>query len=141
MSREDEEEEEIEGEDERREAAIASTPSLQPGFKPTRVSQDQVFKLQELHKRRLKIKSKLQKKSEDGRGTSRSYGKYFKHGDDEDTCGIIEDSSVSNFTKQHNSVNCSAQQDNSAIHQAPKKRQKLYWGLDTKERWERKANM
>lgn len=43
MSRE---EEEVEGEDERKEAAIASTPSLQPGFKPTRVSQEQVFKLQ-----------------------------------------------------------------------------------------------
>ncbi|OAY57095.1 uncharacterized protein LOC110608476 isoform X2 [Manihot esculenta] len=138
MSRE---EEEVEGEDERKEAAIASTPSLQPGFKPTRVSQEQVFKLQELHKRRLKIKSKLQKNSEDGSGTSRSHGKGLKHSDGKDTARKIEDRSVANLKKHLDIVNSPQQLDNLAVDKAPKKRQKLHWGLDTKERWERKANM
>lgn len=35
----------------------------------------------------------------------------------------------------------SQQQENVAVHIETKKRQKLHWGLDTKERWERKANM
>jgi hypothetical protein len=35
-----------EEEDEKREEAIASNPSLQPNFKPKRVTQDQLSKLQ-----------------------------------------------------------------------------------------------
>ncbi|EEF45632.1 uncharacterized protein LOC8261187 [Ricinus communis] len=132
-------EEEVKGEDERREAAISYTPYLQPGLKHSRISQDQLFKLQELHKRRLKIKSKIHNNLEDK--NCRSHGKHLKHSDGKDPGRSIEGSTVTNLKNQHDSTNVSSQQDNVAADHAPKKRQKLYWGLDTKERWERKANM
>ncbi|GKF76145.1 hypothetical protein Tco_0225589, partial [Tanacetum coccineum] len=37
--------------------------------------------------------------------------------------------------------NVSTVPNNVAAQAVPKKPQKLYWGLDTKERWERKSNM
>ncbi|KDP33007.1 hypothetical protein JCGZ_13038 [Jatropha curcas] len=126
MSPEDEEEEEeekeIDDEDERREKAIASTPPLQPNFKRKHVSQDQ-----ELHKRRLKLKSKVQKKSKDG--TGRLHRKDLKYSDGIDSTRKIEESSVTNLKNHHDSINLSAEQDIVAPRQAPKKHQKLYWGL------------
>ncbi|XP_028125505.1 uncharacterized protein LOC114322402 isoform X4 [Camellia sinensis] len=103
---------EDEEEDERREAAIATRASLQPNFKPDGVSQSQLSKFQELHRRRLQIKakSKIKKKAK----------------------GISGNTTKDTFSQQ---------QENVAVHIGTKKRQKLHWGLDTKERWERKANM
>ncbi|KAJ9682859.1 hypothetical protein PVL29_018731 [Vitis rotundifolia] len=133
-------------EDERREAAIASTPSLQSNFKPVGVSNLQLSKFQELHKRRLQIKegSKYQKKSKDWAG--KSYGresKYLKLKDctEENASITIEESSVSTSKSNNVKDKPSLQQGDIATHLASKKRQKLHWGLDTKERWERKANM
>ncbi|KAL7232031.1 hypothetical protein ACSBR2_010116 [Camellia fascicularis] len=100
---------EDEEEDERREAAIATRASLQPNFKPDGVSQSQLSKFQELHRRRLQIKAKSK----------------------------IKKKATGNTTKD----TFSQQQENVAVHIGTKKRQKLHWGLDTKERWERKANM
>ncbi|KAF9663990.1 hypothetical protein SADUNF_Sadunf17G0109400 [Salix dunnii] len=125
-----------EEESEKREEAIASNPTLQPDFKPKRVTQDQISKLQELHKRRLQIKSKIHKKSKDGTGKS--------HGKDPKSKGTgtdIEDSSVLDLKTLDDNANFSTPQDNMSAHHSEKKRQKLHWGLDTKERWERKANM
>ncbi|XP_059643302.1 uncharacterized protein LOC132285150 isoform X1 [Cornus florida] len=136
----------MEEEDERREAAIASAPSLQPNFRPVGVTQSQLTKFQELHRRRLHIKagSKHKKRS---KGISDESGKsHRKHLDgkeftDENSSKTIDDSSVS-ISKGNNIGDISSlQQDNVAVQVAPKKRQKLHWGLDTKERWERKANM
>ncbi|KAL6324527.1 hypothetical protein AAG906_013339 [Vitis piasezkii] len=133
-------------EDERREAAIASTPSLQSDFKPVGVTNLQLSKFQELHKRRLQIKegSKYQKKSKDWAG--KSYGKeskYLKVKDctEENASITIEESSVSTSKSNNVKDKPSLQEGDIATHLASKKRQKLHWGLDTKERWERKANM
>ncbi|KAL9381239.1 hypothetical protein Peur_026896 [Populus x canadensis] len=116
-----------EEEDEKREEAIASNPSLQPDFKPKRVTQDQLSKLQELHKRRLQIKSKIHKKSKDLKS--------------KDTGTNIEDSGAPDLKPLDDNASFSTPQDNVSAHHSEKKRQKLHWGLDTKERWERKANM
>ncbi|XP_075636883.1 uncharacterized protein LOC142609148 [Castanea sativa] len=140
-------EEQQELEDERREAAIASTPSLQPNFKPKRgITQAQLSKFQELHMRRLQIKSKskIKKKS---RGTAvgndRSHSKGLNVHDSvvEDSTIAIEESSISNSESHNNKNSSSLRQSNVAAPFASKKHQKLHWGLDTKERWERKANM
>uniref|UniRef100_A0A6N2KMS8 Uncharacterized protein n=1 Tax=Salix viminalis TaxID=40686 RepID=A0A6N2KMS8_SALVM len=125
-----------EEESERREESIASNPTLQPDFKPKRVTQDQLSKLQELHKRRLQIKSKIHKKSKDG--TGKSHGKDLKS---KDTGTDIEDSGVLDLKTLDDNANFSTPQGNASAHHSEKKRQKLHWGLDTKERWERKANM
>ncbi|KAK3218279.1 hypothetical protein Dsin_012249 [Dipteronia sinensis] len=132
--------------DESREAAIASTKILHPNFKPKRLTQDQLSKFQELHRRRLQIKSKskFHKKSKgNAKGTGKFHGKDFdsKDHDDRDSSTEIEDSSAPNLKGHNNDINSSVQKDNAAACPAPKKHQKLHWGLDTKERWERKANM
>ncbi|XP_050227796.1 uncharacterized protein LOC126677290 [Mercurialis annua] len=127
-----------EGDDERREAAISSTPSLQPNFDNKSISQHQLRKLQELHKRRLKLKSKFHNESK-GR-TIRSHVKHCKNGDGEISDRNVEDL-LTNLKNQRDITDFSSQQANVTADDAPKKRQKLHWGLDTKERWERKANM
>ncbi|KAK9272747.1 hypothetical protein L1049_003124 [Liquidambar formosana] len=139
MGIEEEEEEEVD----RREAAIASTPSLQPNFKPVGVTHDQLTKFQELHRRRLQIKSrsKPQKKLKDKTGKSHGKDPNAKDCTDENPSKMIEDSSFPISKCDNNKDKLSPQQDNGASHLASTKRQKLYWGLDTKERWERKANM
>ncbi|KAJ6735012.1 PROTEIN FAM204A [Salix purpurea] len=103
---------------------------------PKRVTQDQLSKLQELHKRRLQIKSKIHKKSKDG--TGKSHGKDLKS---KDTGTGTEDSGVLDLKTLGDNANISTPQGNASAHHSEKKRQKLHWGLDTKERWERKANM
>ncbi|KAL5743326.1 hypothetical protein ACOSQ2_026442 [Xanthoceras sorbifolium] len=133
-------------EDERREAAIASTQFLQPNFKPKRLTQDQLSKFQELHRRRLQIKSKpkfREKSKGNAKGSSKFHGKDLdsKDHDDRDSSTEMEVSSTPNLKSHNNDINSTIQQDNVAANLAPKKRQKLHWGLDTKERWERKANM
>ncbi|PON39614.1 hypothetical protein TorRG33x02_342280 [Trema orientale] len=126
--------EKVEEEDERREAAIASTPSLQPDFKPNGLKQTQLSKFQELHRRRLEIKSKSKFKKKPKDGTSKLHCKDLSTNDSED-----KESSVAH---NHNNENSPLlQQESVKAYLVPKQRQKLHWGLDTKERWERKANM
>ncbi|CAK7344307.1 unnamed protein product [Dovyalis caffra] len=105
-------------EDERREEAIASNPSLQANFKPKRVTQDQLSKLQNaLMLQSFEILCLLD-------GTGKSHGKALKS---KDTGTNIEDSGVSHLKTSDDNVNFSAPQDNDA-HHSEKKRQKLHWG-------------
>ncbi|KAA8547788.1 hypothetical protein F0562_004217 [Nyssa sinensis] len=137
----------MEEEDERREATIASAPSLQPNFKPSGVNQAQLTKFQELHRRRLQIKARSKIKTKSKGISDEASKSHRKHLDTEDCTDenlsetIKEDSSVS--ISKGNDIRGipSLQLDNVAAQVASKKRQKLHWGLDTKERWERKANM
>ncbi|XP_021801448.1 uncharacterized protein LOC110745635 [Prunus avium] len=130
-------------EDERKEAAIASTPCLQPNYKPRRITQDQLSKFQELHRRRLQIKStsKIEKKPKGGTGKSHSKGLNAKHSANQDSIVPIENSTNFNSESHQKESSSFVQQEGIATCHAPQKRQKLHWGLDTKERWERKANM
>ncbi|CAL5367313.1 unnamed protein product [Camellia sinensis] len=142
---------EDEEEDERREAAIATRASLQPNFKPDGVSQSQLSKFQELHRRRLQIKakSKIKKKAKGeilvgiSGENSKSRVKNLDANDvtEEISSKEIDHSSVSILKGNTTKDIFSQQQENVAVHIGTKKRQKLHWGLDTKERWERKANM
>lgn len=120
-------------EDERREAATASSQSLQPNFKAKGVTQEQLSKFQELHRRRLQIKSKSKfhkKPKGSAYGTSKSDGEDLnsKHHGDMETSATIEDSSASNLKSHNNDISSSVQHHNVAASLAPKKRQKLHWG-------------
>uniref|UniRef100_A0A7N0ZSP4 Uncharacterized protein n=1 Tax=Kalanchoe fedtschenkoi TaxID=63787 RepID=A0A7N0ZSP4_KALFE len=124
------------GEDERREAAIASAAPLQPTFKPLGVSPRQISVFQELHKRRLLIKKQSKK--------------YDKSQEKKGKCPLKTPASrnflAANFRKSSVDEECVNEtplhSDNESVHHVSKKqRQKLYWGLGTKERWEMKANM
>ncbi|KAA3474590.1 protein FAM204A [Gossypium australe] len=132
-----------EDEDNRRETAIASTRSLQPNFKPVGVTPQQLSKFQELHRRRLQIKakSKIHKKPKDQ--AKRFCAKYMNSAcsQESDSNTKVEDESVPNSKSHSEDDNPFTLQDNDVVQLATKKRQKLHWGLDTKERWERKANM
>ncbi|CAH8317196.1 unnamed protein product [Eruca vesicaria subsp. sativa] len=122
------EEIERESEENRKEALLASTQSLQPNFNRSNVTQKQISKLQELHKRRMKIKanSKMQKKPKAKQQSSRAFE---------------EDGESSKVLKETTTLEEKHQHKKTVVTAAPMKPQKLYWGLDTKERWERKANM
>ncbi|XP_019182454.1 PREDICTED: uncharacterized protein LOC109177532 [Ipomoea nil] len=138
----------MEEDDERREAAIASAPSLRPNFRPTSgITSDQLSKFQELHRRRLQIKSRSKTKNYSRKGNVNGHGK--SHGKDsnakeclehmnEEVDGPTEDLAVPKSSLADIS---SSQQDNTVSHNESSKRQKLHWGLDVKERWERKSNM
>lgn len=52
---------------------------------------------------------------------------------------VVEDSSTMTNIESKNFS--SYQKESEEKYLASKKRVKLHWGLDTKERWERKANM
>ncbi|KAL8117979.1 uncharacterized protein LOC141723464 [Apium graveolens] len=123
----------MEGEDSRREAAIASSPSLRPDFKPSnpKITQSQLAKFQELHRRRLQLKSKPKTKK-------KSKGK--DHSVKESADDLIEHSCVS-ISIDDNLKSVSPQQQDFRKEPAIQKHRKLHWGLDTKERWERKSNM
>ncbi|KAK8694401.1 hypothetical protein V6N13_071954 [Hibiscus sabdariffa] len=132
-----------EDEDNRREAAIASTLSLQPNSKLAGVTPHQLSKFQELHRRRLQIKekSKIYKKPK-GRA-ERLRAEYMNSTDSQesDSETKFEDETIPNPKSHGEDDNTFSLQDSEVVQLATKKRQKLHWGLDTKERWERKANM
>ncbi|KAL3813261.1 hypothetical protein ACJIZ3_014529 [Penstemon smallii] len=127
--------------DRMREAAIASSASLRPNFKPENgISDSQLSKFQELHKRRLQIKakSKVNKNSKGlGYGKGKSYRKAIEAIEctHEESIQIVGDSLTVPVSQPKGVVDI--EQDNKAA----KNRHKLHWGLDTKERWERKSNM
>ncbi|CAN7037848.1 hypothetical protein IGI04_004870 [Brassica rapa subsp. trilocularis] len=115
-----------EAEENRKEALLASTQSLQPNFNRSNVSQKQISKLQDLHKRRMKIKANSKKPKAKLSMKSRS----------------VEDGESSKVLKESTTSSSSTTlEQQTVVTAAPMKPQKLYWGLDTKERWERKANM
>ncbi|PSR87829.1 Protein FAM204A like [Actinidia chinensis var. chinensis] len=135
----------MEDEDERREAAIASRPSL-PNYKPSGVTQSQLAKFRELHRRRLQVKARskvkdkvkgMSKKSDESCVKNLNANDFTEGNSSKET----DDSDVSVLKRKTVKDTFSEENENVALHVGAKKRQKLHWGLDTKERWERKANM
>ncbi|XP_055803619.1 LOW QUALITY PROTEIN: uncharacterized protein LOC129872725 [Solanum dulcamara] len=134
----------MEEDDGRREAAIASAPSLQPNFTTKNgVNPAQISKFQELHRRRLKTKTKSKVKDK-SKGTLVESEMY--NGKDVNAkCKEIIDEKLIKTAKDPritlsigSTTDLSSSQEDNTLS---KKRQKLHWGLDTKERWERKSNM
>ncbi|KAL3719440.1 hypothetical protein ACJRO7_004409 [Eucalyptus globulus] len=128
----------MEEEDVRREAAIASAPSLQPNFKSPGVTKDQLSKFQELHKKRMQIKKKSEQKR--CKDETRKFIKKPNSKNRIDKETSVEDSSLSN-SGLNSKENSSGEQQDRQQQITSMKRQKLHWGLDVKERWERKSNM
>ncbi|XP_044976708.1 uncharacterized protein LOC123444149 isoform X1 [Hordeum vulgare subsp. vulgare] len=126
------------GDDEARgkEDALASSRLLDPEFKPSKLSQDQLDKFKELHKKRLQLKEKTKSKGKPkGRAGTNT--------------NVANDSQFSNKDKSIDSAAIDVQHTTSTTgaqaNLAPslplRNKRKLHWGLDVKERWERKANM
>ncbi|XP_012568141.1 uncharacterized protein [Cicer arietinum] len=131
-----------EEEDRRREAAISSTLSLQPNFNPKGVTQDQLSKFRELHRKRLQLKSKskFKTKSKDeaikkAQGNDVYSKKSGAHGLKVDN----KEQSLLNNCENYDSKIEDSKSGASVLYAS--KKPKLHWGLDTKERWERKSNM
>ncbi|PKU66811.1 hypothetical protein MA16_Dca014418 [Dendrobium catenatum] len=155
---------EQEAELERREAALAATPILQPDFRSSKVTQAQLDKFkvlvnetakpsivliqkrgfvilsftnEELNKRRLQLKEK-----------SKDIGKpKGKASQVVKACsGLIEDgckSKLANNTIEASNLSAAKGKVilDDVVATVPKKKKKLHWGLEAKERWERKSNM
>ncbi|KAL6839888.1 hypothetical protein ACP4OV_029698 [Aristida adscensionis] len=133
------------GDDEakRREEALASSRLLDPGFKPSKLSQDRLDKFKELHKKRLQImeKPKYKRKSKGNTRRSTKVADDYEFADNTQTDG-------------HNKSSATEIQGiGSCISPAPKEQKEVTLGmgmshtlavrnqLDIKQRWERKANM
>ncbi|XP_076908017.1 uncharacterized protein LOC143564709 [Bidens hawaiensis] len=122
-------------EDSRREAAIASLASKFNPSSSSAASQARLSKFQELHKRRLQIKQKSNTKNKSKGSFKTCAGSKLQ----EDETIILHKTTQDNG----NSITLDGHHENvEAVAQlASKKPHKLHWGLDTKERWERKSNM
>lgn len=120
----------------RKEALLASTRLLDPGFKPTKLSQDRLDKFKELHKKRLQItekpKYKIKQKGAIGRSTKVNNDYKFTDKDG---------SSDSSPRDLHHTSSVIVIQEDASSALSSRNKRKLHWGLDIKERWERKANM
>ncbi|KAG9450586.1 hypothetical protein H6P81_010551 [Aristolochia fimbriata] len=120
-------------EDERREAAIAEASATLSHATNRKVTEDQLNKLKELRKKRLQIKAscKIQNHPKESvAGPTEAHEEQSsKDAADEQAFFALKDSCISTAK---NEVLPSF---------SLKKRRKLHWGLDAKERWERKANM
>ncbi|WOL11716.1 hypothetical protein Cni_G20480 [Canna indica] len=117
---------EAEAEDARRETALASTPLFQPNFKPSKVTQAQLDKLKELHRKRLQLKEKEKGKQRPKGITQRSVKTCEEEIDVKNsgsTLSISADGS-SNFRALEQRA-CS---DQKAPNLVPNKRRKLHWG-------------
>ncbi|KAK1410390.1 hypothetical protein QVD17_36927 [Tagetes erecta] len=128
-------------EDERKEAAIASLTCLNPKFKPSSsVSQARISKFQELHKRRLQLKAKSNiKKKYKGRSSGSS--KLEENDNHAESASRTNEDNNSSVSLDNHQETVFSNPKDVATQIASKKPQKLHWGLDTKERWERKSNM
>ncbi|KFK25848.1 hypothetical protein AALP_AA8G170400 [Arabis alpina] len=75
-----------EAEENRKEALLASTQSLQPNFNRSNLTHKQISKLQELHKKRMQIKanSKVHKKPQASKKSQTS-----SHSPDEATKAVL----------------------------------------------------
>lgn len=130
---------EKEEEDRRREAAISSTPCLQPNFNPKGVSQDQLSKFRELHRKRLQLKSKSKfktKPKDDAKKKARGNDVYSKNSGAQ---GFKVDNKEQSLLNNCESFDSKKEDSKGGVFAS--KKPKLHWGLDTKERWERKSNM
>ncbi|KAK3161618.1 hypothetical protein QOZ80_1BG0079370 [Eleusine coracana subsp. coracana] len=123
------------GEAKRKEAALASSRLLDPGFKPSKLSQDQLDKFKELHKKRLQIKEK-EKHKRKSKGSTTWNTKITQ-----DCKSMDKDESADNTPAAHNTSSPTEIQGDPASALSSRNKRKLHWGLDVKERWERKANM
>ncbi|WMV16853.1 hypothetical protein MTR67_010238 [Solanum verrucosum] len=146
----------MEEDDGRREAAIGSAPSLQPNFTnkngvnnaqiskfQTKEIQNLLAELRELHRRRLKIKAKSKVKDK-SKGTLVSTKKYNGEDVNAKCKEITDENSIETAKDPRITLSISSTADLSSSQEdntLSRKQQKLHWGLDTKERWERKSNM
>ncbi|XP_006644553.2 uncharacterized protein LOC102717385 isoform X2 [Oryza brachyantha] len=120
----------------RKEDPLASSRLLDPDFKPSKLSQDRLDKFKELQKKWLQIKEQPKCKGK-SRGNTKKNSKVTSD------CRVADkDESTSNVAidVQHTSSPAGFQVDLSSSF-PPRNKRKLHWGLDVKERWERKANM
>ncbi|XXG79541.1 hypothetical protein AAC387_Pa09g0585 [Persea americana] len=131
-------------EDEWREAAIAAAGVTHSNMHSSKITQDRLNKLEELRRRRLQIKAKSKKIQKNLKGAANVAAKAsemelsIEDGLNEHTA-ITQEGSSLHVAKGHSCL--TGPQVETASSMELKKRQKLHWGLDTKERWERKANM
>ncbi|PKA64658.1 hypothetical protein AXF42_Ash007405 [Apostasia shenzhenica] len=125
-------------EHDRREAALAATPILQPNFKSSRVTQAQLDKFRDLHKRRLQLKW-ISKNKGNPKGNASKVGKACVNKLEEDHKSDAENRSLD--VPNLSAVNKHNLTDEEVAAAVPKRRKKLHWGLEAKHRWERKANM
>ncbi|EES03458.3 hypothetical protein BDA96_03G284200 [Sorghum bicolor] len=120
----------------RKEAALASSRLLDPWFKPSKLSQDRLDKFKELHKKRLQIteKPKYKRKPKGTTGRSIKVTSEYKFTD--------KDASADSSPRDvHHMSSVTGIQGDPASDLSSRNKRKLHWGLDIKERWERKANM
>ncbi|KAG5085155.1 hypothetical protein AAZX31_19G044800 [Glycine max] len=131
-----------EEEDRRREAAMASSSCLRPNFNPKGITQDQLSKFRELHKRRLQLKSKSKFKTKSKDGANKKSHGYGLSSQNSVTQGSNVDHRESRLWNDCEGFDSRIEdsKDDVPVMSEPKK-QKLHWGLDTKNRWERKSNM
>ncbi|KAK9700192.1 hypothetical protein RND81_08G222500 [Saponaria officinalis] len=110
------------------------------------ITQHQLSKFQELQRRRLKLTSKAKNKKFKTKGAkTKPWSKELDTKelvDDENSDQCVNDpcdttSSSSQGCESNEILSASLKVD---VHPAFQKK-KLHWGLDSKERWERKANM
>ncbi|CAK8533207.1 unnamed protein product [Lathyrus sativus] len=133
---------EKEEEDRRREAAISSSPCLQPNFNPKRVTQDQLSKFRELHRKRLQLKSKSKFKTKPKVESKRKAQGNDPYRNNSGAQGFKVDNEEQSILNNIESFDLRNEDSKSgASVPSTSKKQKLHWGLDTKERWERKSNM
>ncbi|CAO1945594.1 unnamed protein product [Urochloa humidicola] len=120
----------------KRKEELASSRLLDPGFKPSKLSQDRLDKFKELHKKRLQMteKTKYKRKPKGITGRSTKVNTDYKF-TGKDECA---DSSPRNV---HDTSSVTGIQEDHASALSSRNKRKLHWGLDIKERWERKANM
>ena len=133
---------EEEEEDRRREAAISSTPCLQPNFNPKGVTQDQLSKFRELHRKRLQLKSKSKFKTKPKDGANKKTRGNDAYSKNSEVQGIKIDNKEQSLLNNCKSFDLRNEDSKGGVSVlSASKKPKLHWGLDTKERWERKSNM
>ncbi|KAJ6854118.1 uncharacterized protein M6B38_101470 [Iris pallida] len=129
------EEEENAGEEQRRgdDSSHLFQPNNSKSSKPT---QAQLDKFKELNRRLLHIKE-ISKDKGKYKGNARKRATVCNEGHvTKDNKGICASQNLGDST-----LHTTKEKDEAENTFASKKRRKLHWGLDTKERWERKANM
>ncbi|KAL9231320.1 hypothetical protein vseg_006561 [Gypsophila vaccaria] len=112
--------------------------------KSSGVTQNQISKFQELQRRRLQLMSKPKNKKFKTKGAkskSRNENLETKESLDENLDQCVKDAGNATSSSQGCETNdLSSSSPRSDVHPVFQKK-KLHWGLDSKERWERKANM
>jgi len=115
------------GDDEakRKKEALASSRLLDPGFKPSKLSQDRLDKFKELHKKRLQIteKPKHKRKLKGTTGRSTKVNDDYKFPDKDESA----DSSPRDV---HYSSSVTVIQEDPASAMSSRNKRKLHWGID-----------